>query len=239
MFCEKCGSQNNDGAKFCAICGALMEQGAPQSAPEPANTPEPEQPAYTPAPEPAPAAEPAPAYTQQTYAPAYTQPGYAPLPRKRDIATPSKIMLILCSVFSVLSMAMFFIPFTFSKESEFTTKFYNIISIFGESFKADLSRANGIVLLIMFIIASIAALAAVILAVLRFKAAGAMALVAAVFAFGLNFNYFFGFIGYIFNMSTYEMYGSGYTPVPLVIFILSVIALVISAMALSKYRLKK
>ena len=66
-----------------------------------------------------------------------------------------------------------------------------------------------------------------------------MALVAAVFAFGLNFNYFFGFIGYIFNMSTYEMYGSGYTPVPLVIFILSVIALVISAMALSKYRLKK
>lgn len=31
MFCEKCGTQNTDGAKFCAGCGTTLEQSAPQT----------------------------------------------------------------------------------------------------------------------------------------------------------------------------------------------------------------
>ena len=243
MFCEKCGSPNNDGAKFCANCGAVMDTGVPEPAPQPAPEPIAEPavepapaPAYAPAPEPAPA----PAFTQQTYAPAYAQPqGYALPPRKRNIATPSKVMLILCSVLSFLSVVAFFIPFHFYKLDAYTTKFENVITIFEETFKSDLARVNGILLLIMLIIASVAAVAAIITAFLRFKAAGALALAAAVISFGFNFNYFFGFMGYVFNISTYEMQGSGYTPVPLFIFILSVAAIIVSALALSKYRLKK
>ena len=35
MFCEKCGTQNTDGARFCAGCGAVLEGAAPQAAPAP------------------------------------------------------------------------------------------------------------------------------------------------------------------------------------------------------------
>ena len=35
MFCEKCGNNNDDNARFCAVCGNVMEPQAPvqQAAP--------------------------------------------------------------------------------------------------------------------------------------------------------------------------------------------------------------
>ncbi|NCA98687.1 MAG: zinc ribbon domain-containing protein [Clostridia bacterium] len=70
MFCESCGNQLPDNAKFCTACGATT--GRSQAAPaQPAYTPPPTQPAYTPPPPPA-----QPAYTHSA-APA--QPAYAPM----------------------------------------------------------------------------------------------------------------------------------------------------------------
>jgi hypothetical protein len=61
MFCESCGNQLPDNAKFCTACGATT--GRPQTAPA--------QPAYTPPPPPA-----QPVYN---HASAPAQPAYAPM----------------------------------------------------------------------------------------------------------------------------------------------------------------
>ena len=56
MFCNHCGAQVPDGAKFCPKCGGALtsDSEAPQAEapqPQPAPRPEPTRPAYAPAPE--------------------------------------------------------------------------------------------------------------------------------------------------------------------------------------------
>jgi len=58
MFCTNCGSQQDEGAKFCGSCGSAL--GANTAAPVAAPAPATEAPAAQPAP--APAVAPAPAY---------------------------------------------------------------------------------------------------------------------------------------------------------------------------------
>lgn len=71
MFCESCGNQLPDNAKFCTACGATT--GRTQAAPaQPANTPPPApaQPAYNPPPQ---------AQPVYSHASAPAQPAYAPM----------------------------------------------------------------------------------------------------------------------------------------------------------------
>lgn len=68
-FCNQCGATLNDGARFCASCGADQNAQAAQQAAQP-NSAQPQQ-NYTPPQQ--------PTYTQPQQ-PAYTQPGYGQQP---------------------------------------------------------------------------------------------------------------------------------------------------------------
>lgn len=62
MFCEQCGAQIPEGAKFCENCGApVAVEASPKPTPQPAPAPAPQpKPAPKPAPQPAPKPQPKP-----------------------------------------------------------------------------------------------------------------------------------------------------------------------------------
>ncbi len=85
MFCKNCGAQNQDGAKFCHVCGAVIEQ--PQA--------QPQQPPYQ------------QAYNQQQYAaPQYAAPnatyGYKAPIKNRNIAMCIILSIITCGIYGIV-----------------------------------------------------------------------------------------------------------------------------------------
>lgn len=109
MFCQKCGSQNEEGVNFCANCGTSLAAAAvpPQPAtqqpiapPSPAPVTPPQQyaspqPTYT-----------QPQYSQPQYVPAQTAPQYAPPPVYAPPAVPKKKKTGLIAIAGVLLLAV-------------------------------------------------------------------------------------------------------------------------------------
>jgi hypothetical protein len=99
MFCENCGKNLTDGAKFCNGCGAVIE---------------PVQPAYTAAAEPAPTppVPPPPAYTpppaQTAYAPQHS-PAYSGQPGSEPLRVGQYIGMLLLMFVPILSIILLFV----------------------------------------------------------------------------------------------------------------------------------
>ena len=113
MFCQNCGTQNNDGSMNCINCGAPLE--APQYAQQ--QYPQTYQQQY-----------------QQPYPQTYQQPyyGYAQAPVNAVNGPKPTALYIIAGVIAALSFIMVFIPSFYSSYSA-----YNPFSIAGESFKAS------------------------------------------------------------------------------------------------------
>ncbi len=102
MFCENCGKNLPEGAKFCDGCGAKTEPAqAAYAAAEPAPArPVPPPPAYTPPP-----AQTAPPY-QQAYAP--PTPAYSGQPGSEPLRVGQYIGMLLLMLVPILSIVLLF-----------------------------------------------------------------------------------------------------------------------------------
>ena len=207
MFCEKCGQNNLDGAKFCAGCGAQLTAPRLDKAPfeeTPSTTngyaqPEYTQPAYT-QPESA-----QPQYSQPTYQQPenvqpqyqYTQPQYGQQPsynnynnynsyqpkpavKPQGKSVGAVVLYMISGAIALLSILFVFLPHITVLGSGYAP--FQLVSdryIWGSSSDA---RAGAVVVVILLVIPMLLQLVWAFLSFLRTRAAGVLGLIASIFA---------------------------------------------------------
>lgn len=109
MFCQKCGTQNDEGVNFCANCGASTAAVPPQPVTQQPIAPPPPPPVTPPQYAPPPVAQPQytqPQYNQPQYAPAQPASQYAQPPVYAPPAGPKKKKTGLIAVIGILLTAV-------------------------------------------------------------------------------------------------------------------------------------
>jgi len=105
MFCQKCGTQNDEGVNFCANCGASTAAVPPQPVTQQPIAPPPPPPVTPPQYAPPPVAQPQytqPQYNQPQYAPAQPASQYAQPPVYAPPAVPKKKKTGLIAALGIL-----------------------------------------------------------------------------------------------------------------------------------------
>lgn len=202
MFCEKCGHNNLDTAKFCAGCGARLATPQPDQSPfaeAPSDTnayaqPEYTQPTYT-QPENA-----QPQYTRQPYTqpenvqPPYAQPsygqqpsynqynGYQPSPalKPQGKSVGALVIYMICGAMALLSILFVFLPHLTVMGRTYAP--FQLVSdsyVWGSSSDA---RVGAVFVIILLVIPMLLQLVWAILSFLRTRAAGVLGLIASIFA---------------------------------------------------------
>lgn len=225
MFCEKCGTNNDDNAKFCAVCGNLMEQQAPaqQAAPN-----------YS--------------YNAQNYGYGAPYNSIQPQTAKRTVTKPTLIFMIISMVSTFLAAVLPLIPLYKSADFDYSTytkgdsKYYNIITNFTHFFTKEYEHSqsfySSVLQFVFLIMAFCLVVAGIILFFLKFKASPAVFLAAAVIMVGEIYAYFFSWWGELLFMADNSSrgYEASITIVPLFAMLCAVVGVASSALALAKFR---
>lgn len=229
MICEKCGTNNKEGARFCATCGNVMTaQAAPQQASEPN---------YYTAPQ------------QQYSAPAghYAAPGNAVQPRGgRTLAPITFIMMLIAAISSFLAAVLPYIPLyvNINYQKSGKKEYYNVITHctrwFTKEYEHSEMQYEGVCTMILFILASCVVVAGIVLFFLKLKASPAVLLGGCVLIFGEMFSYFKSWWAEICYVAgehpkNYEM---SMTIVPFFAIFFAAVGIAASAFALAKFRRK-
>ena len=227
MFCEKCGNNNDDNARFCAVCGNVMEPQAPvqQAAPD-----------YS--------------YNAQNYGYGAPYNSIQPQTAKRTVTKPTLIFMIISMVSTFLAAVLPLIPLYKSADFDYSTytkgdsKYYNIITNFTHFFTKEYEHSqsfySSVLQFVFLIMAFCLVVAGIILFFLKFKASPAVFLAASVIMVGEIYAYFFSWWSELLFMA--DRGSTGYeatmTIVPLFAMFLAIIGVASSALALAKFRRK-
>ena len=255
MFCEKCGHNNLDGAKFCAGCGAQLTAPRLDKAPfeeTPSTTngyaqPEYTQPAYT-QPESA-----QPQYNQPTYQQPesvqpqyqYTQPQYGQQPsynnynnynsyqpkpavKPQGKSVGAVVLYMISGAIALLSILFVFLPHITVLGSGYAP--FQLVSdryIWGSSSDA---RAGAVVVVILLVIPMLLQLVWAILSFLRTRAAGVLGLIASIFAI----NHTIVWIALLGSIREKSYSLASVTAVPVLMLVLAIAGMVLAIIQLTK-----
>lgn len=211
MFCENCGAQNVDGAKFCAGCGAPLASAQPVQ-------PQVEQPQYQP---------PQPQYNYNY--PTYQQPQPAQVqPAQPGRSVGAIILYMIAGAIAVLSIIMVFLPHILVLFRGFNVfQLVTTEQVFGTSREA---AAGGFMIIAMLVLPMILQLVWAILSFARVKAAGVLGLIASIFAINHTIIWMV-----IISAITESTRGSAnMTAVPPIMLFLAVAGLVLSIIQMTK-----
>ena len=215
MFCENCGAQNVDGAKFCASCGAPLAA-SQQTQPVQQQV---EQPVYQP---------PQPQYNYN-YDYSYQQPQPQPvMPANQGRSVGAIILYMISGAIAVLSIIMVFLPHIsvlFRSLNPF--QLIGTEQVFGRSSEA---AVGGIVIAALLIVPMILQLVWAILSFARVKAAGVVGLIASIFAI----NHTAIWIAILSELAKKTYGAASTTMVPVVMLFLAIAGLVLSIIQMTK-----
>ncbi len=221
MFCEKCGAQNADGAKFCASCGApLNVETAYYAQPQP----RPQQPDYQYGYPQQPQSQP------QTFHPAAQKP--------QGKTTAGVVIFMISGALAVLSLLFPFLPHVSSMEY-----FVSNTSMFGFCF--ELFRhsetmsygANiglyfiGLLLLCLILIPMILQVIWAILSFVRVKAAGVVGIIASI-VFLIHSFIWMVILAAAMSESGYSVVRM--TPVPILMVFAAIAGIVLASLQIAK-----
>lgn len=229
MFCEKCGTNNKEGARFCAGCGSVLPEQAPEqdfySAPEPQY--DPPQPQYS-----APAGY-------------YAAPGNRLQPKgKKKLSKLTFIMMIVAAVSSLLAATLPYIPLYVSVNYQKNGKkeYYNVITnctrFFTKNFEHSDMLYEGICTMVLFILASCVIVAGIVLFFLKLKASPAVLLGGCVLIFGEMYAFFKSWWAELIYVAGEhpKNYEFTMTVVPFFALFFAAVGIFASAFALAKFR---
>ncbi len=207
MFCENCGSQNVDGAKFCASCGAPLAASQPVQPVE--------QPRYQ---------EPQPRFD---YNYSYQQPQpVQPAPQGKSAG--AIVVYMISGALALLSILMVFLPHVTAMYQSF-----NPFQLIGAEALWSHSReaaVGGVIIVALLVLPMILQLVWAILSFARVKAAGVLGLIASIFA--VNHSLVWLIILAAIRESTGRF--ANVTAVPVVMIILAIAGLVLSIIQMTK-----
>lgn len=207
MFCENCGSQNVDGAKFCASCGAPLAASQPVQPVE--------QPRYQ---------EPQPRFD---YNYSYQQPQpVQPAPQGKSAG--AIVVYMISGAVALLSILMVFLPHVTAMYQSF-----NPFQLIGAEALWSHSReaaVGGVIIVALLVLPMILQLVWAILSFARVKAAGVLGLIASIFA--VNHSLVWLIILAAIRESTGRL--ASVTAVPVVMIILAIAGLVLSIIQMTK-----
>ena len=235
MFCEKCGSQNADGASFCLSCGAPMnaEQTAPQTPAQPVS--------------------------YQGFVP----PKGNPLVKKSRVTVKSWVFMLINAAFGLLAVVMPTLPFGYEIAGKASNKIVrdtsgyfkivssttsnggkNYVNIFTEknswlSLKSSLNssfKGIGIFLLIMVILSAAAIAAGIVLAILKRKGSAFCILGGSLYPFLYSYEILRLTINRTIVNPNSKYADFGYTSLPYMMMWVCIAAIVTSALSLSFYK---
>ena len=220
MICSKCGANNVDEARFCAVCGADMSQSA--------NTAE--------------------GYGQ--YAAAYPRgvPQNALPARKRDISAVTYAMMILNSVFTFLAILMLYIPTWWVRKGYTIGGSKKYFSLFSENIEHLKSKGVSdekdlyITYVVLIIGFTLVAVAGIVLALLRFRFSAGLLAAAGAFAIAEMFELYLSWLSDSMFYAKYPKYNvadmksQAYLPLVPVAFFFAISAVVFSAVVFATYR---
>ena len=173
MFCENCGAQNVDGAKFCASCGAPLAVSQPAQ-------PQIEQAQYQPQIEQTQYQPPQPQYNYN-YNYNYQQPQVQPArPVQQGRSVGAVIVYMISGALAVLSIIMVFLPHVTVLFRNFNPfQLIGTEQVFGRSSDAAI---GGVIIIALLVLPMILQLVWAILSFARVRAAGVLGLIASIFA---------------------------------------------------------
>lgn len=233
MFCEKCGRNNLDGAKFCAGCGAQLVAPHLDKAPfeeTPSTTIGYSQPEYT-----------QPAYTQsESVQPQYSQQSsynnynnyssYQPKPavKPQGKSVGAIVLYMIAGAMALLSILLVFLPHITVLGSGYAP--FQLISdryVWGSSSDA---RTGAIVVVILLVIPMLLQLVWAILSFLRTRAAGVLGLIASIFAI----NHTIVWIVLLGEMREKSYSLASMTAVPVLMLVLAIAGMVLAIIQMTK-----
>lgn len=207
MFCENCGSQNVDGAKFCASCGAPLAAAQPVQPVE--------QPRYQ---------EPQPRFD---YNYSYQQPQpVQPAPQGKSAG--AIVVYMISGALAVLSIIMVFLPHVTAMYQSFNP--FQLIGAEALWSRSREAAVGGVIIVALLVLPMILQLVWAILSFARVKAAGVLGLIASIFA--VNHSLVWLIILAAIRESTGRL--ASVTAVPVVMIILAIAGLVLSIIQMTK-----
>lgn len=235
MFCEKCGHNNPDTAKFCAGCGARLaaqQLDQPPFAETQDNTEVYTQPEYT-----------QPEYTQPQYTqPQYGQPSYGQQPaynqynsyqpsaalKPQGKSTVAVVLYMIAGGVALLSILFAFLPhITVMGQGFSPLALVSERRIWGTSGDAQIAAVFVILLLA---VPALLQLVWAILSFLRTKAAGVLGLIASIFAINHTVVWL-ALLGAV-REKSYSV--ASMTAVPVLMLILAIAGMVLSIIQMTK-----
>jgi|GEM_PF-3304051 len=255
MFCEKCGHNNLDGAKFCAGCGARLaaqQLDRPPFAKEQSNTeayaqpeytrPEPSQPDYT-QPQYTQPQHTQPEYTQSQYAqPQYAQPQYGQQPsynqyngyrqpaavQPQGRSTGAVVLYIIAGAVALLSVLFVFLPhITVLGQGLSPLQLVTDKNAWGTTGDAQVAAVFVIILLAVPMLLQ---LIWALLSFLRVKAAGVLGLIASIFAI----NHTIVWMALLGTVRERSYSVASMTAVPVLMLLLAIAGMVLSIIQMTK-----
>ena len=207
MFCENCGSQNVDGAKFCASCGAPLAASQPVQPVE--------QPRYQ---------EPQPRFD---YNYSYQQPQpVQPAPQGKSAG--AIVVYMISGALALLSILMVFLPHVTAMYQSFNP--FQLIGAEALWSRSSEAAVGGVIIVALLVLPMILQLVWAILSFVRVKAAGVLGLIASIFA--VNHSLVWLIILAAIRESTGRF--ASVTAVPVVMIILAIAGLVLSIIQMTK-----
>lgn len=207
MFCENCGSQNVDGAKFCASCGAPLAASQPVQPVE--------QPRYQ---------EPQPRFD---YNYSYQQPQpVQPAPQGKSAG--AIVVYMISGAVALLSILMVFLPHVTAMYQSFNP--FQLIGAEALWSRSREAAVGGVIIVALLVLPMILQLVWAILSFARVKAAGVLGLIASIFA--VNHSLVWLIILAAICESTGRL--ASVTAVPVVMIILAIAGLVLSIIQMTK-----
>lgn len=207
MFCENCGSQNVDGAKFCASCGAPLAASQPVQPVE--------QPRYQ---------EPQPRFD---YNYSYQQPQpVQPAPQGKSAG--AIVVYMISGALALLSILMVFLPHVTAMYQSFNP--FQLIGAEALWSRSREAAVGGVIIVALLVLPMILQLVWAILSFARVKAAGVLGLIASIFA--VNHSLVWLIILAAIRESTGRL--ASVTAVPVVMIILAIAGLVLSIIQMTK-----
>lgn len=207
MFCENCGSQNVDGAKFCASCGAPLAVSQPVQPVE--------QPRYQ---------EPQPRFD---YNYSYQQPQpVQPAPQGKSAG--AIVVYMISGAVALLSILMVFLPHVTAMYQSFNP--FQLIGAEALWSRSREAAVGGVIIVALLVLPMILQLVWAILSFARVKAAGVLGLIASIFA--VNHSLVWLIILAAIRESTGRF--ASVTAVPVVMIILAIAGLVLSIIQMTK-----